>query len=69
MDLVKLLREQAAEIAAEGYAGWGNTMLEAAREIETLQQQAAQPAVELIDIGDGCKAHPAILAAILPDDD
>jgi hypothetical protein len=24
---------------------------------------------KLIDIGDGLKAHPAILAAILPDDD
>ena len=45
MDIVKLLREQAAEIAAEGHLGWGNTMLEAAREIEFLQSQAAQHSV------------------------
>lgn len=25
--------------------------------------------VELIDIGDGAKVHPAVLAAILPDED
>jgi hypothetical protein len=29
---------------------------------------AEKTPVELIDIGDGLKAHPAILAAILPDD-
>lgn len=46
MDIVKLLREQAAEIAAEGHLGWGNTMLEAAREIESLQSQAAQHSVQ-----------------------
>jgi hypothetical protein len=31
--------------------------------------QAAQSPVELVDIGDGVKAHPVILAAILPDED
>jgi hypothetical protein len=34
MDLVKQLRQQAEEIAKEGHAGWGNTMLEAADRLE-----------------------------------
>jgi RecJ-like exonuclease len=46
MNLVELLHEQAAEIAAEGHPGWGNTMLEAAREIESLQQLVARQSVE-----------------------
>lgn len=44
MNIVLQLREQAAEIAAEGHFGWGNTMLEAARIIEELQ--AAQQSVQ-----------------------
>lgn len=35
--LVKLLRDQAMEIADEGHNGWGNTMLDAARAIEQLR--------------------------------
>lgn len=37
MNIVKQLREQAQEIAKEGIAGWGNTMVIAANEIERLQ--------------------------------
>ena len=36
-DLIHRLREQAAEIAQEGHAGWGNTMTSAAEEIERLR--------------------------------
>lgn len=34
MDIIKQLRQQAEEIAKEGHAGWGNTMLEAADRLE-----------------------------------
>ncbi len=46
MDIIKQLREQAQEIAKEGHAGWGNTMVIAADEIERLrlaQQQQTEP--------------------------
>lgn len=32
--LVRLLRQQALEIADEGHSGWGNTMVEAAAMLE-----------------------------------
>ena len=35
-DIVELLHKQAAEIAAAGRNGWGNTMADAADEIERL---------------------------------
>lgn len=35
--LVELLRTQAKEIADAGHNGWGNTMLDAANEIERLR--------------------------------
>lgn len=36
MNLIALLRQQAKEIADAGHNGWGNTMIEAADEIEKL---------------------------------
>ena len=52
MDIVKQLREQAQEIAKEGIAGWGNTMLWAADEIERLQSAQKNP--EPVHICGGC---------------
>ena len=34
--MIELLHKQAAEIAAAGHKGWGNTMTDAASEIERL---------------------------------
>ena len=53
MDIVERLRQQAREIAKEGIAGWGNTMLEAADEIERLQS-TQQKNPEPIHICGGC---------------
>jgi hypothetical protein len=45
--LAERLREQAAEIALEGHAGWGNTMADAADMLERLAAPPAEaPAVE-----------------------
>jgi hypothetical protein len=38
--LETLLTTQAAEIAAAGHAGWGNTMLDAAAELAALRKDA-----------------------------
>lgn len=40
MDIETQLRAQSIEIAAEGHAGWGNTMTCAAEEIETLRAES-----------------------------
>lgn len=41
MDIVDQLKLQAEEIAEEGHAGWGNTMILAAAEIERLRARPA----------------------------
>jgi len=41
-DILARLREQAAEIAREGHAGWGNTMILAANEIEQSNRLKAE---------------------------
>ena len=41
MEIVDKLKAQAIEIANEGHNGWGNTMTEAAEEIESLKAQTA----------------------------
>ena len=46
MDIVKLLEKQAQQIANENHHGWGNTMLEAATEIERLRQQPHNNAIQ-----------------------
>jgi hypothetical protein len=35
-ELIELLKKQANEIAQEGHAGWGNTMILAAERLEAL---------------------------------
>ena len=40
--LVRLLRQQALEIAEEGHNGWGNTMIEAATTLERLGDAMAE---------------------------
>ena len=37
--IIKILREQADQIAADGHAGWGNTMTAAADEIYRLADE------------------------------
>jgi len=39
MDLSELLRTQAHEIASSGHAGWGNTMVDAAAELDRLRAE------------------------------
>lgn len=39
MELAKLLRKQSTEISQAGLAGWGNTMSDAADEIERLHSE------------------------------
>ena len=41
-DLIRRLREQAGEIASSGHAGWGNTMTDAADEIERLREAVSR---------------------------
>ena len=41
-DLVLRLQSQAREIAAQGVAGWGNTMTDAADHIEQLKRENAE---------------------------
>ena len=38
IELIETLNLQAQEIAAEGHAGWGNTMADAARELKGLHE-------------------------------
>ena len=37
--LIEILRKQAAEVAAAGHNGWGNTMIDAAVEIDRLREE------------------------------
>jgi activator of 2-hydroxyglutaryl-CoA dehydratase len=39
VDITETLKNQATEIAEEGHAGWGNTMLNAALEIDRLRNE------------------------------
>ena len=41
-DLVETLRFQSAEISSAGIAGWGNTMADAADEIDRLRAELAE---------------------------
>jgi hypothetical protein len=38
-ELIELLKKQANEIAQEGHAGWGNTMILAAERLEALNDK------------------------------
>lgn len=42
LELVKLLNQQANEIASAGHNGWGNTMRDAADKLEELQERIYQ---------------------------
>lgn len=60
-DLVKRLREQAAQIAAEGIFGWGNLDTEAA---DLIERQDAEIAALKQDIERHIANHAADLNAL-----
>ena len=42
LELVKILNQQANEIASEGHNGWSNTVRDAADKLEELQERIYQ---------------------------
>ena len=55
-DLVETLRFQSAEISSAGIAGWGNTMADAADEIDRLRAELAECIVALEKIANPISA-------------
>lgn len=65
-ELINLLHAQAREIAAQGINGWGNTMTQAADELERLQAEAvvaARLTGKLIDENSAMRGRIAALEA------